>query len=215
MDGEPAQATLLLGAAVTQPARLAQALERAQALLGSEPASPRAAAWRSGMLHAPVLHQLGLCEEGGGIPSASTEQAAIQALARDIQAWRPSGHCENSPPQELHPPRVLLLALPPTAWALGADPLPLLQDQRLRGALDTLRWPYRLLHGEGQVLLRAALEAMDWAPSRPAAHPTAGPAAPAPPDGSMAAKRLRLRALGCEKCSDPVCEHRLFTGLSG
>ena len=32
-------------------------------------------------------------------------------------------------------------------------------------------------------------------------------------DEDDAQGRLKMRSWGCEKCSDPICEHRLFTSL--
>jgi hypothetical protein len=67
-------------------------------------------------------------------------------------------------------------------------------DARLRGLLQSAGFPYRVVYGHGPERLAAALHALGLAPPR-AETPRGG------------------RAWSCEACSDPECEHRLFTGL--
>lgn len=71
-------------------------------------------------------------------------------------------------------------------------------DALVRTLLDTAGVPYRVVYGTGPDRLRHALAAL--------------PAGLAP---RPAAERRSLRAWQwqCDKCSDPQCEHRLFTAL--
>lgn len=144
-------------------------------------------------------------------PNLQTEplvdSITVARLAADLCACLPRApEALATPSTSASTPIVLLLALPAAAHALGADPVPLWQDQALRAALTHLGWPYRLVVGQGALAqTAAALMALGVATSAPAPLPA----------GGMAAERQRLRALGCEKCSDPECEHRLFTGLTG
>ena len=71
-------------------------------------------------------------------------------------------------------------------------------DSQIRDALERAGVPYRMVYGNGGERLRNGLAAISSAP--PADDPAYG-----------AARRWKW---SCEKCSDPDCEHRLFTGLS-
>jgi nicotinamide riboside kinase len=68
-------------------------------------------------------------------------------------------------------------------------------DALIRAALARAQVPYRLVYGSGKERLVNALAAMGE--SAPAGSPT------------------RPWTWSCEKCSDPECEHRLFTALLG
>ena len=65
-------------------------------------------------------------------------------------------------------------------------------DTLVRGILDESGIAYRVVYGQGPERLAAALAALGW--------------------GEAPAGRLE-RVWRCEKCSDPECEHRLFTAL--
>ena len=68
-------------------------------------------------------------------------------------------------------------------------------DALVRSALERAGIPYRVIYGTGPQRLAAALHALAQAPAQeiaPASRPW---------------------IWSCEKCSDPECEHRLFTGL--
>jgi nicotinamide riboside kinase len=69
-------------------------------------------------------------------------------------------------------------------------------DALIRAALARAQVPYRLVYGSGKERLVNALAAMGE--SAPAGTPSSRP-----------------WTWSCEKCSDPECEHRLFTGLLG
>ena len=100
----------------------------------------------------------------------------------------------------------------------------------LRTALGEARVPFQVLYGDPPARLRLAIAAIELYAARNARAAGSGGGAPA-----VAAQRLlgvlparpgehtfedgpangpqRLRAWGCEKCSDPVCEHALFQRL--
>lgn len=78
-------------------------------------------------------------------------------------------------------------------------------DGLLRAALMQASVAFQVLHGTAQTRElqgRKALQSL--MPRRPP---------PAPAAGAAAVATARLRAWGCEKCSDPECEHRLFQRL--
>jgi nicotinamide riboside kinase len=72
-------------------------------------------------------------------------------------------------------------------------------DAQLRDALERARVPYRMVYGSGRERLLNALAAIDSA---------------SPEDARLASAATRRWTWSCEKCGDPDCEHRLFTGLS-
>lgn len=69
-------------------------------------------------------------------------------------------------------------------------------DTLVRHALQRASIPYRVIYGTGPQRLAAALHALAQAPAQ---------------EGPRTASRPW--AWSCEKCSDPDCEHRLFTDL--
>jgi hypothetical protein len=71
-------------------------------------------------------------------------------------------------------------------------------DAQIRDALERARIPYRMIYGRGGERSRNALAAVGSAP----------------PEDSRAHGSARRWTWSCDKCSDPDCEHRLFTGLS-
>ncbi|MCW5648738.1 MAG: ATP-binding protein [Ramlibacter sp.] len=74
-------------------------------------------------------------------------------------------------------------------------------DARLRAALTRAGVAYRVVYGSGGERLEQALYAIDSI--APGAHPAR----------SGARYGLQSRPWTCERCADPDCEHRLFTGL--
>jgi nicotinamide riboside kinase len=70
-------------------------------------------------------------------------------------------------------------------------------DAQVRSALQRARIPYRVVYGSGDERLLNALAAIDSASSQ---------------EVRMTAPS-RPWTWSCEKCGDPDCEHRLFTGL--
>jgi len=71
-------------------------------------------------------------------------------------------------------------------------------DAQIRDALERARISYRMVYGSGEERLRNALAAIDSAE----------------PEDARADAVARRWTWSCDKCSDPDCEHRLFTGLS-
>jgi len=94
---------------------------------------------------------------------------------------------------------VMGLDLPWVADGLQRDPAQPREpvDALVRELLARAGIPYRVVYGSGQDRLRNALAAL---PQEPAQRPAA------PATGA----RWQWQ---CEKCSDPACEHRLFTSL--
>ena len=104
------------------------------------------------------------------------------------------------------------------AWLMGLDGLSARggdggdaavlerQDAMLRDLLHTLGWTYVVFYGPPAARLRQALALLQPA-GAPMAAPTASPAARPRPANQ------REPAWGCEKCSDPDCERRLFQRL--
>jgi nicotinamide riboside kinase len=72
-------------------------------------------------------------------------------------------------------------------------------DAQIRAALERGCVPYRMVYGNGNERLRNALAAIDSA---------------SPEDRHIATEAARGWKWTCEKCGDPDCERRLFTGLS-
>jgi HTH-type transcriptional regulator, transcriptional repressor of NAD biosynthesis genes len=73
-------------------------------------------------------------------------------------------------------------------------------DALLRQHLQAAGQPFQTVYGQGPERLQAALRAIGRALGRPLA--------PDDPDWDQG-----RRPWNCEKCSNPDCEHRLFTGL--
>lgn len=80
-------------------------------------------------------------------------------------------------------------------------------DTQLRATLGAQAIAYRVVYGQGPARLASALRALGpLLGSRQAIGEQAL--------AHREARAARMRAYGCEKCSDPVCEHRLFTALT-
>lgn len=81
-------------------------------------------------------------------------------------------------------------------------------DTQLRVALQAAGVTYRVIYGQDGTRVVNALNAIKLIAIN--AYPTGGEGVFDVENGMRA---QRLRAWNCEKCSDPVCEHRLFTSL--
>ncbi|MDH4415983.1 MAG: hypothetical protein QE485_02045 [Acidovorax sp.] len=81
-------------------------------------------------------------------------------------------------------------------------------DAQLRVALQDAGVAYRVIYGQGDKRVANALNAIKSIAIN--TYPTGGERVFNVENGIRA---QRLRAWNCEKCSDPVCEHRLFTSL--
>ena len=90
-------------------------------------------------------------------------------------------------------------------------------DAELRRQLQASGTPYRVVYGSTASRLATALAAAQalQAPTQSTAvsltRAPIGSAAGRDEDDDQGP--LKMRSWGCEKCSDPVCEHRLFTSL--
>jgi hypothetical protein len=83
-------------------------------------------------------------------------------------------------------------------------------DAHLRAALAHAGRVYRVVYGQDERRIENALAAIKNIAT--SAYRT-GARGHFKPDSSP--RTARLRAWNCEKCSDPECEHRLFTALTG
>ena len=79
---------------------------------------------------------------------------------------------------------------------------------QLRLALQVAGVTYRVIYGQGDTRVANALNAIKLIAKN--TYPTGGNEVF---DVENGMRTQRLRAWNCEKCSDPVCEHRLFTSL--
>jgi len=78
-------------------------------------------------------------------------------------------------------------------------------DALVRKLLQQARIAFQVVYGQGPQRLRGALRALEAAGVLPA-------------DGAGRTREEHERrpwVWACEKCSDPECEHRLFTRLRG
>ena len=82
-------------------------------------------------------------------------------------------------------------------------------DHQLRSALSHAGVTYKVVYGHGDARILHALNAINKIAS--SAYPII---AGATFDTNVEVRTARLRAWNCEKCSDPECEHRLFTRLT-
>lgn len=81
-------------------------------------------------------------------------------------------------------------------------------DAQLRVALQVAGVTYRVIYGQGDTRVANALNAIKSIAKN--IYATGGNEVF---DVASGMHTQRLRAWNCEKCSDPVCEHRLFTSL--
>lgn len=103
------------------------------------------------------------------------------------------------------PSLILLLGLdlsPPTQAQWQAD-------QSLRQSLAIAARPFQVIYGQGQQRLLNALQALKTASADAV---LADPDTPSAMPPGQAEKR-KPWVWACEKCSDPVCEHRLLSDL--
>ena len=82
-------------------------------------------------------------------------------------------------------------------------------DARLRAALAQAGVAYRVVYGQGERRVEHALDAIQKIATSAYPSSTIGTF-----DSISSARTTRWRAWNCEKCSDPQCEHRLFTALT-
>ncbi len=147
--------------------------------------------------------------------------AALQAAAAADPARGGSCVPVHLQPDLSRPTHALLQALRASgctqAWLMGLDGLPShggnggdaaaleRQDAALRDLLHTLGWTYVVFYGPPEARLRQAQALL-----QPAGAATAAASLPA---ARPRPANQREPAWGCEKCSDPDCERRLFQRL--
>ena len=87
-------------------------------------------------------------------------------------------------------------------------------DAELRRQLQASGTPYRVVYGSTARRLTTAMAAAQvlHAPAQSTAASSTFDGADGRDEGNDQGP-LKMRSWGCEKCSDPVCEHRLFTSL--
>ena len=143
-----------------------------------------------------------------GAPGTGAEALALD-LQQRIATTSAQIVCANEPGE--YPQATLTLLM-------GLD-LPCPQDQqvareaadaRLRAALAQGCRAYRVVYGLGERRIESALQAI-----KSIASSAYGTSARGIFDSDSSPRSARLRAWNCEKCSDPECEHRLFTALTG
>ncbi len=98
---------------------------------------------------------------------------------------------------------------------LGLDlspalPAQLQTDLALRKALADHGTPFQVIYGQGQSRLLNALQALKAAEA-PSANAAQG--GNDSTDANATPARRKPWVWACEKCSDPVCEHRLLSDL--
>lgn len=82
-------------------------------------------------------------------------------------------------------------------------------DVHLRAALAHTGRAYRVVYGQGERRIENALTAIKNIAASAYTTSTRGNF-----ESDSSPRTARLRAWNCEKCSDPECEHRLFTALT-
>lgn len=86
-------------------------------------------------------------------------------------------------------------------------------DTQLRATLAAAGTPYQVIYGQGERRIANALIAIKNIAA--SAYPSGARAIFDTKTALPPPNTRRLRAWDCEKCSDPECEHRLFTSLVG
>ncbi len=99
---------------------------------------------------------------------------------------------------------VLLMGLSASAVSPEVRAAQRQADTALRARLQALKLPFQVVYGEGPGLLNNALLALGL---------TTDEAAQAQREAAQFNLNRGRTPWSCEKCSDPDCEHRLFTGL--
>lgn len=117
-------------------------------------------------------------------------------------------------------PRLLASAPGALALLMGLDlPFPAgdraqqeAADARLRAALTQSGVAFRVVYGQGARRTDHALSAIKSIATTACSESARGPSGFKTEENP--GRTGRLRAWNCEKCSDPECEHRLFTALT-
>lgn len=141
----------------------------------------------------------------------------VRAMAAALQSRAVPGAlqilCLRAAPPSDHPPDLTLLMGLDLPCPAARRPAQEAADARLRKALAHAEVGYRVVYGYGEQRLVHALQAIKSIARCRDIFTTGGPLGSEIP--SRTGEAGRLRAWNCEKCSDPQCEHRLFTALAG
>ena len=142
-----------------------------------------------------------------GVPGTGAGEL-MDALRRVLATQATALRISDQMPSQPGPCLTLLLGLnlPQAGSHPASDLVRLQQDSELRQQLQSRGLPYRVIYGSSpEARLANALHALGL---------------PATDSHSLQAREQAQFDLNrgrtpwsCEKCSDPECEHRLFTGL--
>lgn len=150
---------------------------------------------------------------GTGAPALCAALQARLAPAAVCVLWGHSpGHLRGSAPTAATEPHLTLLMgldLPCRAHRVPAQAA---ADARLRGQLDRAGSSYRVVYGQDAQRITHALNAINNIAN--SAYPSSATAISDQKTAPDSTRAARLRAWHCEKCSDPECEHRLFSALT-
>ncbi|KWT83637.1 MULTISPECIES: hypothetical protein [unclassified Variovorax] len=125
------------------------------------------------------------------LAEALAQRLAQRGIAASIVVVPLPGHSIVPGALEAHRGALIL-------FIAAASPTPI--DDMLREALMDAKLSFAVVHGDGEEQLANAWNAINAAADPDACRPAA-------PEGTAA------WSWACEKCSDPVCEHRLFSDL--
>lgn len=174
-------------------------------------------AWCEAAGRAPQVHeQAAIAAEQSRLVAAAAADAGVQLVIADTSALMVAAYSElyfedtgllasARAEQSRYGLNLLMgLDLPWTPDGLFRDG-PVLRDATdalIRRELDIASLPYQTIHGRGGARLQQALRAVGRWMGR----------ALVPDDPGLAEGRVPWQ---CDNCSDPDCEHRLFTRLVG
>ena len=161
----------------------------------------------------PLVTLLGAPHTGAQALAEALQQRIAPGVARVV--YKP---VVMDALQRVHPAPVPIPPFPALTLLMGMDlPCPAKErpgqeaaDAQLRTALHTAGITYQVVYGCGARRIENALIAIKKIAA--GAYPTSARTAF---DSKTYSPTARLRTLNCDKCSDPECEHRLFTRLTG
>ena len=172
-------------------------------------------AWCEAMGRAPLAHeQVDIATEQGLLIQAAAQQPDVDLVIADTTALMVAAYSElYFEDSALFKPALAAQGAYGLTLLMGLD-LPWQADglfregPQAREAIDALLRrelqaggiAYQTVYGQGEARLVQALRAIGTALGRPLVHE----------DPALA---TGLRPWSCDNCSDPDCEHRLFTGL--
>lgn len=167
---------------------------------------------------APTVFLLGV-HGTGALTLAEVLQGRLATSGITVLAWEDVGGGEADLGLALQAASAAELTL-----LMGLDvPLPAERrptletaDARLRAALGAAGKSYRVVYGSADTRIANALQALLTIKTIAGSAEKSGAKGLFGLEISRREERpARLRAWNCEKCSDPECEHRLFTALVG